>query len=620
MKIADPIIEKVQHNLNGLKLFEQKISKSNDEKVKDIIMNFPIVYIHNWKNDNDYEVYVGESNNIFQRTRQHYDKMSDEKEWQHNLMKSNAHLYVIGHEHFNKSLTMDIENRLIHYLMSVENIKEVHNERDNPQNRYYPVEELDVIFAKIWRKLRKDNNELFPLESSIKDSAIFKASPLHKLTEEQQKAKDKIIEKVINALKNDKRGQLIFVEGEAGTGKTVLNSSTFYELFCRYEQAKKDNTELIRYETSNCFLLVNHNEQITVYNQIADKLGITNRYGQVVDKPTRFINKHSIDNPVDVVFVDEAHLLLTQGKQSYRGKNQLKDILDRAKVVVVMFDEDQILTTEQYWEYEKLQEYRNEAIKKDNYIKLENQLRMHANEEVIDWINSFTKDGIINNLPDHLGDYDIQIFDSPEKLDKEIVNKASKDETKLSRLVATYDWPYNSNKNSKKELFKYWEVEIGKWHKPWNRELEQDLNREQKRRIKNLSWAEQPQTINEVGSTFTIQGFDLNYAGVILGPSVKYKDGHIVFDPNESCNEKATRNRTLSNGNSQKFGEELLKHEVRVLMTRGVNGLYIYACDEELRKQLKKCTQKYLEYKMDGDENEMELPKVAEDEEEYSYE
>ena len=30
----------------------------------------------------------------------------------------------------------------------------------------------------------------------------------------------------------------------------------------------------------------------------------------------------------------------------------------------------------------------------------------------------------------------------------------------------------------------------------------------------------------------------------------------------------------------------MLQHEVRVLMTRGVNGLYIYACDEELRNAL----------------------------------
>ena len=94
--------------------------------------------------------------------------------------------------------------------------------------------------------------------------------------------------------------------------------------------------------------MVNHDEQLTVYKQIMDKLGITDEYGQVVLKPTPFINSHTNKDLIDVVFVDEAHLLLTQGKMSYRGNNQLQDILDRTKVVVAMFDSKQILTIEEY--------------------------------------------------------------------------------------------------------------------------------------------------------------------------------------------------------------------------------------------------------------------------------
>ena len=169
---------------------------------------------------------------------------------------------------------------------------------------------------------------------------------------------------------------------------------------------------------------------------------------------------------------------------------------------------------------------------------------------------------------------------------KEIQKKAKESDSMLSRVIATYDWEYSSNHRPEDRLMRYWEVLIGKWHKPWNRELESELTRKEKRAIKGLAWAEQPQTINEVGSTFTIQGFDLNYAGVILGPSVKYRNGKVIFDPLESCNEKAIRNRTLSDGTKQKFGEILIQHEVRVLMTRGVNGMYIYACDPELQKAL----------------------------------
>ena len=36
-------------------------------------------------------------------------------------------------------------------------------------------------------------------------------------------------------------------------------------------------------------------------------------------------------------------MLFTQGNQGYSGKNQLDDIIKRAKVVVIVFDENQIL-------------------------------------------------------------------------------------------------------------------------------------------------------------------------------------------------------------------------------------------------------------------------------------
>lgn len=575
--VARPIIKQIKDSRDALDFFEKVSLPKEDEKTQDIIMNFPTVYIHNWRESGDFEVYVGESNDIFKRTRQHYDAASDKSRWQSKLLEKDASLFIIGHEHFNKSLTLDIENRLMHYMMSVERVKHVYNLRDNPQTSYYPMEELDDIFSKIWRGLRKENKDLFPTESAIKDSAIYKASPLHKLTKEQEKARDLIIQKVSKALENKETRQLIFIDGEAGTGKTVLNSSTFYELYC---QAEENNRNL------KCFLLVNHDEQITVYEQIAEKLGLIEKYGQVVSKPTTFINNHSKDEPVDIAFVDEAHLLLTQGKQSYRGKNQLNDIMDRARVTVVMFDENQILTTEQFWEAQILEQYRNQAKLEENHIVLKKQLRMQADPATMDWIDSFTKERRVKKIPNTFGGYAIKIFANPELLDLEIQRRAQESDSALSRVIATYDWQYSSNHKMEDQVMKYWEVLIGKWHKPWNRELESELSKKEKRDIKGLAWAEQPQTINEVGSTFTIQGFDLNYAGVILGLSVKYRDGKIIFDPTASKNEKAVRNRTLSDGTKQKFGETLIQHEVRVLMTRGVNGMYIYACDPELRAAL----------------------------------
>ena len=118
--VAKPIIKQIKDRQDALDFFEHVSLPKEDEKTQEIIMNFPMVYIHNWQESGDFEVYVGESNDIFKRTRQHYDAASDNSKWQSKLLEKDASLFIIGHEHFNKSLTLDIENRLMHYMMSVD--------------------------------------------------------------------------------------------------------------------------------------------------------------------------------------------------------------------------------------------------------------------------------------------------------------------------------------------------------------------------------------------------------------------------------------------------------------------------------------------------------------------
>ncbi|WP_204981821.1 DUF2075 domain-containing protein [Mammaliicoccus sciuri] len=558
-------IENIQYSLENLNNSVQKWQTSADGKY---LLRYPTVYIINdKKRENNFEVYVGETADIRNRTRQHLNVDTKLKPfWEDFSSSSNSSMYVIGHEIFNKSLTLDIENRLMQYLLSVDNISRVHNSRTNQQNEYYTSEKLDEIFSDIWGTLNKKNKILFPIESIIKDSAIFKASPFHKLTQEQ------ILNKIKESIILDEEGQLLIVEGEAGSGKTVLMSTLLYEL-------KKYNLNLDK--DLDIHLLVNHNEHVTIYNQIATKLGITNKKKNIINKPTSFINSHSPDEKVDVVIVDEAHLLLTQGKQSYRGKNHLQDLLERAKVVVIVFDIKQILTTEQIWDVEKLNNYIECAKNKNNHVTLKNQMRINSDEKTVKWIRNLVDNKKINDIPRDKKGYDIKIFDSPEELESCIREKAQSTDSGISRMLATFDWQYN-NKSPENE--DYWRVKVGSWSMPWNYQLK--VSREQK----NLPWVEQDQTIDEIGSTFTIQGLDLNYAGVIIGPSVKYRNGEIVFDEKSSANKKATRRRTLEDGSKQHFSQMLLKNELNVLLTRGVNGLYIYAVDEQLREALKKAS------------------------------
>ena len=571
-KILKPVIEEVKYESGSLDTLQETLKISFRDENKILLFEYPTIYIVNDKNSDGYSVYVGETTDIVRRTNQHLGEIRED--WTKFSKSNTTKMFVIGHHHFNKSLTLDIENRLMLYLLSVDNVSNVQNRRGNPQNKYYTSDELDEIFTKIWSSLNKKNKYLFPAESIVRNSAIFKSSPFHKLTNEQLKAKNEIIFKITSALSKNEFGTLILVKGEAGAGKTVLMSSLIDDLL------NSDDTDFLR-ENNAINLVVNHDDQLSVYKEIEKK--IEWKSGSTLDvamKPTQFLNAlKKQDANAGIVVIDEGHLLLTAKNQAYQGGNHLKDILSKSKVVVLVYDDNQIMSKSQIWVDDSFLTLQHQARLSGNLIELNNQMRIKASESTISWIRNIIDKREITKLKEDKN-YDIQIFNSPKELQDAIKLKDKNQHLGISRLIATYDWDYSSQ--SKPIDKEYWCVEIDDWSCPWNRELRRD------KKDSKLSWIEQSQTINEVGSTFTVQGFDLNYAGVIIGPSVKYRNGEIKFDIFASKNKGAVQNRKLDNGEMRNFGADLLKNELNVLLTRGVNGLYIYAVDEELQAALKK--------------------------------
>lgn len=579
-KLDRPIIYNVPFSKHGI----QELQNIKNKTGQKLILQYPTVYlIYNSRDIKEVSAYVGETSDIQRRTIEHLDEDPlTRKDWLDLSQQPNTHMIVIGHNHFNKSLTLDIENKMMLYLSGIQEIQHLNNRRTNPQNKYYTESDRDFIFSMAWRKLHQINPQIFPIEKVVEDSALFKASPFHKLTEEQLKAKTEIFQKIITTLGNNQKNNLIFVCGEAGAGKTVLLSSIFYDLITTID---KTGNLLNNYNNSlDAYLLVNHDQQLKVYQEIMYKLGIINEKSNKVTKPTKFINQHKNKQPVDLILIDEAHLLWTQGKQAYRGQNQLDDLKKMAKVIIAVFDHDQILTTASYWENSKIKKILMDAKNNNNLIRLHNQLRIQADQETMQWIHDLVINHQIKPLPsnDSKG-YQIKIFDNPQKMYQEIKQKDLNQSQGLSRILATFDWPYINNK--KPENDQYWQVKINNWSLPWNLQLK-PTSRKQKIANKHLAWAEQPQTINEVGSTFTIQGFDLNYAAVIIGPSVKYRNHQIIFDESASFNKHATQKRTFEDKSKNNVAKELLQNELNVLLTRGVHGLFIYAVDSQLRKKL----------------------------------
>lgn len=601
--IKKPIIFETEYSGGTATQLDEKIKQNYTDPTKQkLLIEYPTVYVINNQNKSkkaQYTVYVGETNDIQRRTLQHLDADPKEREdFKEFKNADNVNMYVIGHEHFNKSLTLDIENRLMQYLSSVPAVKHLNNRRHNEQNKYYDSTEFKFIFNDIWKELGKKDPDLFPAQKVLESSALFKASPFNKLTEEQIQAKTKIIEKINQALfkqknQNQKNGELILVEGNAGSGKTVLMSNIFYDLVHEDQIASKENNKSTKLSIA---LIVNQKEQLKVYQEISDKLFDKDDNVQV-SLPVSFIKNTNPNKKFDIVLIDEAHLLLTQNSQSYSnnknhpevkvGDNMLKDILKRAKVTMAVFDPKQVLSTKSIWDGNSLTQLERQAFEKGNLIHLQNQMRIDASIETVKWIRNLIDNGKIDPIP-HDDKYEIRIFKSPEAMQKAIKKKNQNQDNGISRMVATFDWDYSGGKAKLPAGQKYWEVREGNWIMPWNYEINRREKYERKHRdhdgikYSDQSWAEKDYTINEIGSTYTVQGFDLNYVGVELGPSVKYRNGRIVHDPSESSNKDATQKR----GSVKSYADELLKNEFNVLLTRGVHGLYIHAVDPELQKAL----------------------------------
>ena len=271
----------------------------------------------------------------------------------------------------------------------------------------------------------------------------------------------------------------------------------------------------------------------------------------------------------------------------YKGKNQLRDLQKRAKVVILVFDPNQIVRTQQVLTHTQIEDLEDEAKRQRNLICLTHQMRIDASQATVNWIDDFGKGQVINPLPKD-DKYEIQIFDSPQKLEVAVKAKNSEDieshyANGISRIIATFDWKFSSASKPKNDP--YWMVrdEEFDWELPWN---EQIKPKHRSVNYKKLSWAEQADTIGEVGSIYTVQGSDLNYAGLIIGPSVGFENGHVVFYPEKHANKDAVQNRTLDDGSKKNFAKKLIQNELNVLLTRGVHGLDIYAVDKNLRREL----------------------------------
>lgn len=534
----------------NIKLDKKKVS----ELTNPLIIDYPVIYI---LRDNK-KAYIGESFTVKKRMSQHIANQQ---------RKYLSNLTIIGHELFNRSATYHLETKLINYFLAdqryqIENISQTlkHN-----THNYFNKNIFDQdIFKQLWQSLI-DQNIVNQSTEILENKDIFKLSPFKELSNEQLELKEEILHFCIKTYDNkdqtdSQKPVIFFIKGEAGVGKSVVLSSTFNAIQNLSVEASSS------LKGSKNFLLVNHNEMLKTYKSIANSL--PNLKAKNFDKPTPFINRLDKENETaDIVFVDEAHLLLTKEDKynSFNFNNQLEEIIKRSKIAIVVYDEKQVLKMKSYWDEAILDSLRNTYDFEE--FELTEQFRMQASTNVVSWIDHFVNKQILP-IP-HEENYKITICSSLKELHHKI--KLLDEEYGLSRVVSTFDYIH------KKDGADYFiSDDFDDYEILWNGSYKE-------------TWAESEQTINEAGSIYTIQGFDLNYVGVNLGPSIKYnaEKQTLWIDSSEYKDIEAYRvNSLIPKNKVSQVKEEIILNSLNVLLKRGVKGLLIHASDPELNRFL----------------------------------
>ena len=158
----------------------------------------------------------------------------------------------------------------------------------------------------------------------------------------------------------------------------------------------------------------------------------------------------------------------------------------------------------------------------------------------------------------------------------EAIKKKDK-EFGLCRTVAGYSWKWDRN-NSSVYSIKLNPEDVEEKGLLWNT----------KESIVRGGWVLSDDAINQVGCIHSIQGFDLNYVGVILGPEISYdKDvNEIRIDHSKYCDGYATKGFSKDSTKANQVVSTYVKNAYKVLLTRGIRGCYVYACDKSLRDYL----------------------------------
>jgi len=493
--------------------------------------DWPVVYVI----ENGHEVYIGETTSAHNRSRQHYENKDRAR------LKT---LHIITDEEYNKSATLDLESQLIQYFSAEGTLRLQNGNKGLVNHNYFDRDRYRAKLETIWKKLQ--GLKLVKRElSDIENSELFKYSPYKALTEDQMAVADELYE----AVKTGEQG-IHIVNGGPGTGKTIL-ATYLMKLIKEDEKTKNLEIGLVISMTS-------------LRNSIQDAFScVTGLSRAMVIGPSEVANKK-----YDLLIVDEAHRLRQRRNiVNYRSHDamnkrlgfgqdgtELDWILKSSKQQILFYDENQSVRPADV----HVGQFKN--LKATHHF-LTSQLRVRGGEKYIQFISRVFDGG--KNLDAQFDSFDFQIYDDVAKMVEDIKTKDR--EFSLCRVVAGFAWPWVSRGKSEAT-----DIDIDGYKLKWN--------------STTTNWVNSRNAINEVGCIHTVQGYDLNYVGVIVGPELGYdeKSDNLIIRKEHYADANGWRGVT-----DPKELESYIINIYKTLMTRGMRGCYVYFVDKGTEKFFK---------------------------------
>ncbi|MBQ6221832.1 MAG: DUF2075 domain-containing protein [Solobacterium sp.] len=279
-------------------------------------------------------------------------------------------------------------------------------------------------------------------------------------------------------------------------------------------------------------------------------------------------------NMIDTLIVDEAHRLNEKsGLYGNLGENQIKEIIHSAKCSVFFIDENQRVTLNDIGSVAEIKRWAFQEKAEVYEDELVSQFRCNGSDGYLAWVDNMLEIRETANTTLEGIDYSFQVFDDPADMHNYIIEKNR--EANKARVLAGYCWEWPTSGKNNPE---YHDIVIGDYQKSWNLSGTQ-------------TWAIDPDSVDQIGCIHTSQGLEFDYVGVIIGPDLRYENGHIVTDYTKRAkSDQSLRGigKMVKNNpeRAEKLADEIIKNTYRTLLTRGMKGCAVYCCDKKLSEYI----------------------------------